>query len=221
MKYSLDNWRFDKNFSDSERKTVIDIHWAYPDIEPLLQLSPAERRIKVDEGNQQKLQQLIGTGLFDDHEVIGKKNSPRGIKATVSLSQLPSIHDIDIVDHIYIRHIDHAFQRKSRSVSQFYTVKMTVAVEVEGHTSGIQTIEDRFVMVKARSHEEAYQKIESQKESYSKPYLNSKGALVRWVIESLDDCYETDIFSAKDLNNPEGVEVYSKLRGRRYRKWVE
>ncbi len=92
---------------------------------------------------------------------------------------------------------------------------MTVAIEIEGLEKGMQTFEERFVIVKAKSQDDAYQKMENQKKSYVKPYLNSDGRQVRWRIESFDDCYETGVDKLSEFNNPEGVEVYSKLKSRK------
>jgi hypothetical protein len=57
--------------------------------------------------------------------------------------------------------------------------------------------------------------LEKQKERYVEPYLNSDGRFVRWRIDAFDDCYLTDILSPADSDNPEGVEVYSKLKSRK------
>jgi len=61
-------------------------------------------------------------------------------------------------------------------------------------------------------------KSEKKKDDYIQPYLNSHGRFVRWRIESFDDSYETEIKNVNDLNTPDGVEVYSKLRSRRLTK---
>ncbi|MHB1276808.1 MAG: DUF4288 domain-containing protein [Bacteroidia bacterium] len=95
---------------------------------------------------------------------------------------------------------------------------MTVAIEIEGRTHGLQTYEERFVLIRAKSHDDAYNKLERTRNTYSDPYLNSDGQLVRWRIESLDDCFETDIGRFKDLDDTEGTEVYSILKTRRLTK---
>ena len=82
---------------------------------------------------------------------------------------------------------------------------MTVAIEIEGLEKGMQTFEERFVIVKAKSQDDAYLKMEKQKKSYGKPYLNSDGRQVRWRIESFDDCYETGVNKLSEFNNPEGI----------------
>ena|ERR1700761_7106962 len=102
--------------------------------------------------------------------------------------------------------------------NKYYCVKMTVVIDVEGVTPKKQDIEERFVLIRASSFDDAYKKMENQKDDYAEPYLNSDGRLVSWRIDSFDDCYVTDITSPGDLDKPEGVEVYSKLSSRKAKK---
>ncbi|HEX8022879.1 MAG TPA: DUF4288 domain-containing protein [Mucilaginibacter sp.] len=90
-------------------------------------------------------------------------------------------------------------------------MKMTVVIEEEGILPKKQQIEKRFVLIKAKSGEDAYEQLEKREHEYARPYLNPYGRFVRWRVECYDDCYETDIESPADLDNPAGVEVYSKL----------
>jgi len=122
------------------------------------------------------------------------------------------------VASIFINKIDGARKRRKKKELAFYCVKMTVVVEIEGFEDGLQQIEDRFVIIRAKSQEDAYLKLEKKKDDYIQPYLNSDGRFVRWRIESFDDSYETEIKNVNDLNTPDGVEVYSKLRSRRLTK---
>jgi len=92
---------------------------------------------------------------------------------------------------------------------------MTVVIEVEGIKSRKQSIEQRFVLIKATSSDDAYDKLEKQRDDYTVTFLNPYGRFVRWRIESFDDCFETGISGPKDLENSEGVEVYSKLKSRK------
>jgi len=77
----------------------------------------------------------------------------------------------------------------------------------------MQTTEDRFILVRASSAEDAKKRLKRQWRDYANPYLNSKGQMVSWSLEKVTDVYdigETEI-------NPTGTEVYSKLGKRRMR----
>jgi hypothetical protein len=92
---------------------------------------------------------------------------------------------------------------------------MTVVIEVEGVRLKKQSIEKRFVLIKAWSFDEAYDKVEKQQENYVESYMNPNGRFVRWRIESYDDCFVTDIENPAELDNPGGVEVFSALGKRK------
>jgi hypothetical protein len=72
-----------------------------------------------------------------------------------------------------------------------------------------------LVLIKAKLFDDAYEKLAQQKDNYATRYLDADGRLVSWRIDSFDDCFATDIISKDDLDNREGVEVYSKLKSRK------
>ncbi|MBI3134645.1 MAG: DUF4288 domain-containing protein [Bacteroidetes bacterium] len=213
---NIDDWIFTKKLSDKKRLTDVSIHLKYPEIKGLIKYSPTERKNKIKQDLQNKLKKLIDKQPFTHYSVIGTKTKPRGVRTTISLFELRKISRLDFVQTIFINNVTHARKKRQPTKSfAFYCVRMTAAIEIEGRKKGLQTIEERFVLVKAHSFEDAYKKIEKQKKSYAEPYLNSSGELVRWKTESLDDCYLTDICTLEDLDNPEGVEVFSALKNRR------
>lgn len=217
-KFFADDWLLDKGFPNNERLVDISIYLVYPDILTLVDYAPAIRKKMIDRDQKEKLRTLIKTGYFEKYTLNGTMRRPRGIKVKVLYSLLPKIEKLDFVQNIFINHIDGAVKAKPVNVKQLFCVKMTVVIEIEGIGSGFQNIEDRLVLIKAKSSEDAYKKLEKKKDDYSQPYLNSDGRLVRWRIESFDDCYETNIRNVDELNNNDGVEVYSKLRKRKQKK---
>lgn len=95
----------------------------------------------------------------------------------------------------------------------WYCVRALVVIRIEGETSGAQATEDRFVLVRALSFEDATKRLRRQWREYARPYLNSDGRMVSWQLDHVVDVYfacETDI-------DPAGTEVYSKLYRRRMR----
>jgi hypothetical protein len=96
----------------------------------------------------------------------------------------------------------------------WFCVRGLVAIQVEGQLNGMQTVEDRFMLVRAASAADATRRLKSIWRDYAKPYLNSSGHMVRWQLESISDVYEA--VEEEELN-PRGAEVYSALRQRRLR----
>ncbi|MBO9702099.1 MAG: DUF4288 domain-containing protein [Sporocytophaga sp.] len=214
----LEDWILDKRFPDEKRNVQVSIHPKYIDIKSIYNLSPKERKAKVAEDRKQKIEKIMKLNLFTSYEVTGSPGKPSGLKAIIPFLVLSKLNKIQSIAYFTINKIDKAKRKVLKASTNFYCVKMTVVIEVEKQKKGIQTIEDRMVLIKAKSFDDAYKKMEKVKDKKVEPYLNIHGELVRWRIESLDDCFVTDINTPEELNNPGGVEVYSKLKGRRLTK---
>jgi len=217
----LEQWEKDKNVPDSKRFVDIKIYLKYPDEEKFRHFEPKERVKKIDEYFRESLKQLIALHLFKNHEKIGTKKRPRGVKTTVKYNLLKSLGKLDYIE-IFIDAIADAVKMEdsSQNTSRYYAIKMTVVIEIEGLLSKKQSIEERIVVIRALSFQEAYDKLEKNKDNYTTTYLNPNGHFVRWRIESFDDCYSTDALTIKDFDNPDGVEVYSKLKSRKSKQQI-
>ncbi len=211
----LEDWIIDKGFPDEKRNVEVSIHPKYINIKTIYNLSPKDRTAKAAEDKKSKIEKILRLNLFTSYKITGTLGYPSGLKAKMPFLALSKLNKIASIAYIFINKVDKAKRKISKASSEFYCVKMTVVIEIEKRKKGIQTIEDRMVLIKAKSFDDAYRKMEKVKNKKVEPYLNNYGELVRWRIESLDDCYKTDLHSPDDLNNPEGIEVYSKLKGRR------
>jgi hypothetical protein len=215
--YSLEDWQPDKNIPNSKRFVDVDIHLKYPDQLQFKEFIPKERIKKIDGDHKTNLKKLLALNLFDNYEIIGTKKRPRGIKTRIRYNTLQKINKLDFIDSISVETLTDAVKIDNPIEQEFryYAVKMTVVIEVEGIVQKMQSIEERIVLIKATSPKDAYDKLEKCKDDYTPPYLNSDGRFVRWRIESFDDCFDTDALTLKDLDNPNGVEVFSKLKSRK------
>jgi hypothetical protein len=90
-------------------------------------------------------------------------------------------------------------------------VRARVAIVIESQTQGMQSTEDRFVLVRASSFDDAIKRVAPQWREYATPYLNPSGNVVRWQLDEIVDVYRTD---HEDID-PKGTEVYSRLGQRR------
>jgi hypothetical protein len=77
----------------------------------------------------------------------------------------------------------------------------------------MQMTEDRFVLVRASSPEDAKKRLKRQWREHAAPYLNSEGQMVSWSLGKVVDVYEI----CETEVDPAGTEVYSKLGERRMR----
>lgn len=219
---NLGQWQLDKNVPNTKRFVEVKIWFTYPDPKQFIEFNPKERIKQIDSVHKTSLEKLIALNLFDEYESSGTKKRPIAVKTKIKFASLTQLNKLDFVKSISIESIDHAMQIKVSEVpyDKYFCVKMTVSIEIEGLAPKKQQIEKRFVLIKAISSDDAYEKLEKQKDNYSAPYLNSDGRFVRWRIDSFDDCYETDIINPNDFNNPAGVEVYSKLSTRKSKRRI-
>jgi hypothetical protein len=204
-----------KKISPDKRMAFATIYVKYPNWKMVAKLNLPDRKKFRDEFLKANFQKLIDKKYFDTYELVGTKRRPSGVKAKLTLASILKLTKQTFIDNIFIYQIEGAKEKPDKPIYNFFCVKMTVSIQVEGFTKGMQSCEDRYVLVKASSVESAYTKVKKQGKQYGEPYLNSDARLVRWKIESYDDCFATDITSIDDFNKPEGVEVFSKLKSRK------
>ncbi|TFF35367.1 DUF4288 domain-containing protein [Mucilaginibacter psychrotolerans] len=219
--FNKKEWILDEGVSVKGLLADITVGVKYPEYEQFLSFKPQERIKQIDKFHKEGLKKLVDLKLFDEYTVDETKKRPRWIKTKVPLRVAEVLNKLDFVT-VHIKSIDKATKIKKEEAirDRFFCVKMTVVIRYEGLKVKKEDIEKRFVLVKASSFENAYEILEKSKHDYASPYLNSDGRLVKWEIESFDDCFETDIFNAADFNNPEGVEVYSILKKRKAKNAV-
>ncbi|MFC0517456.1 DUF4288 domain-containing protein [Mucilaginibacter angelicae] len=215
--YGLKDWVLDKKISNTKRFAVVKIVLLYPEQDLFNNLKPKERVKAINKNFRDNYEKLIALELFESFEISGPKKRPQSVIAKLKYNRLKNVAMLDYVASIWIQSIEHAepLIREKVLPDKYFCVKMTVVIEEEGILPKKQQIEKRFVLIKAKSGDDAYEQLEKRGHEYTRPYLNPHGRFVRWRIDSYDDCYETDIESPVDLDNPVGVEVYSKLSTRK------
>jgi hypothetical protein len=78
---------------------------------------------------------------------------------------------------------------------------------------GLQTVEDRILIVRAYDHDDARFRLETEWRQYATPYFNMAGRRVRWQMEEIVGSYEI----MEGTIDPRGTEVWSTRRTRRLR----
>jgi hypothetical protein len=219
--YGLGDWKLNNDVEDSERTVDLEIGLKYPDPMQFISLEPKERIKQINLTYKENLKRLIALKLFDQYEVQGNNRRTTGVKTTVGFNKLAELEQLEYVEGVSVKSVsDATAKRKKRAPvrSKYFCIKMTVVIDIEGVLSKTEDVEDRFVLIKAKSFDDAYEQLDKQKDEYAEPYLNSDGRFVRWRIESFDDCYAAELSGPKAINGPEGVEVYSKLRSRKTKR---
>ena len=148
----------------------------------------------------------------DSFRIEPDSTMPTTIASRLAAREVSKILKFPGVDSVSIRSIQGMRRKRpSRDLRSWWCVRALIALEVEGQKRGLQTIEDRFVLVKAISAREAPRRLRRHWREYAAPYLNSEGLLVRFQLQEVTDVYDT----MEDELDPDGVEVYSSLASRR------
>ena len=194
------------------RATEVQVHLKTYDLTPsILALPPAERNRRLTDKATRWIAAIRRRFPERKFEIQGAGAPPAFVDATIAAREARSLAAMKGVNFVSIRSIEGLRRRKQPTALEWYCVRALVVVEVEGQTRGLQTTEDRFVLVRARSFKEAERRLGSHWREYSRPYLNSDGEQVRWKLEKVVDVYAT---GDPELD-PAGAEVYSKLSARR------
>lgn len=176
----------------------------------LFKLPPAERKRRMDAWRRDKVREIMAAWPCERPARIGATQSPGGVQGSLParcvrlLAKLP-------IETIFITEIKGRRKQPRAQEPRFYGVLARYAIQIEGQTSGMQTYEHRLVLVWAKSETEAQRKATREAKSYEHVYLNPHGERVRWHLEEILEIYDT---MATEID-PDGTEVYSRLRERR------
>ena len=146
-------------------------------------------------------------------ELRGDKDFPSSFKSTVAAKLIPAFAKDKEIDWIELLRVPGHRKRRVTSppVLSWFAVRAFVAIENEGQEKGMQTTEDRILLVKAYSEPDAIRRLRNEWKRYEVPGLSGDGYLHRWKLQEIVDTYEL-VDSEID---PKGTEVYSRLGSRR------
>jgi hypothetical protein len=201
--------------SHSERMVSYSISLVGPELKSLLHLKPKQRIRKIQSELRDAVDQL--TNSFDYESFTPRSRDifwTIDIKSSVDV--LRKLYLSPLVKMIHIVNIEGLKMLKEKPKLTWFSVRASVAIQVEDQTKGLQEIEDRIVLLQAYSFDNAIKRLESEWKTYAEPYLNSDGELVRWQLEEI-----VDVFELIDEIDPKGTEVWSSLKRRRMKKSYE
>jgi hypothetical protein len=195
-----------------DRRIDISVSLRAPDFKPLFPLPPQERNAWLHEFLSEALGRVRsrwpGTAI-----VPRGNNLPWTSDSTIEARHLPDILRYLELSSVFVEKIRGLRKKREPRQLSFFAVRGRVALQVEGQTEGLMSMEDRIVIVRAFSAEDAERRLKPEWESYGEPYLNSNGEMVRWHLVEIEDVYELDTSEI----DPRGTEVYSRLSRHRVR----
>jgi hypothetical protein len=147
--------------------------------------------------------------------VRGRARQPWTLEGTTSARNAALIARSAHVEFVFVEEITGRKRVVKQKAPALFTVHGLVAVQVEDQTDGYQTTEERFVLIRAKSEDDACKRLAKAWKDYADPGMNSMGQFFRWQLEEILDVYE--LFDA-DIDLDGGTEVYSRLGKRLARK---
>jgi len=204
----------------------VRIHLKYPDFKDLISLEPKERIQVIRKQQRTQYKEFVSKYLPDKiFTRIGSKVVPTGVEIECTPKELLKYSKEESVDSILIVEEPNKVKADLEAIEHYYAVVARFVIQVENKEKGLQRYEDRTLLMKAKSGEEAERKLKKTFKKYENPYLNFQGKMVRWKFEAFVDCYETIYQSLEDMleNEEEGIEVFSIIKSRRLNKersWI-
>ncbi len=202
---------------------VVRFTLAYPGYQAVLAHPPGERTRRIAALLRAKYQALKAALPPGEYEKLGSHYRPAGIRRRLPVRQLPALLKLAAVEEVWLEEIEGLAPRPPVAAPSCWSIKARFAVQIEQQTTGLQTVEERILLVTAPDEETARQLLLPTFADYAEPYLNSAGCLVRWQFEQFLDAYEVEAGALASQLPPEGLEVFSETKSRRLtpaRAWL-
>ena len=178
---------------------------------PLFKLRPSQRNERIKNHYETLLSRVKRKWNAGGLEISCIGNQPRGFGANVEARRVSELLRMPEISDIWLDEIPGRKRRCPSPRKIWFAVRARFAIQVEGQTTGLQTYEDRIVLIRAFSPEDAKRMLRPEFRRYGRPYLNPDGLMVRWAFERVLDVYEI----LEEAIDPRGTEVFSALAHRR------
>lgn len=192
-------------------KIKLHVYLRHINEKPLFRFMPSERIKRLKRHYELLLSRVKRNWTDGPIQISWTRRQPRGFSASVEARRVARLLRMPEIGSIWLDEIPGRQRRSLNPQTCWFAVQARFAIQVEGQTSGLQSYEDRIVMVKAFSFEDAERRLQRQFKEYGTPYLNPHGCMVRWNFERVLDVWEI----GDEKIDPRGVEVFSVIRRRR------
>ena len=195
------------------RKVVLHAYLRGPEVKTLFRYAPAERLERMRECYERQARQAVRAWPSDTCTVKrskGVKSRPYAIAGELPAAKVHLLLGIVSLESVWIEAVAGRKPRPQTPKPEWFTVHARFAIEIEGQTKGMQTYEERFIMVKAKSFDDAERLVRPGFRAYASPYINPDGEMVRWVFEEIIGVSKVD----GEQFDGSPVEVFSTLKTR-------
>ena len=192
-------------------KIKLHVYLRHINEKSLFKFKPSQRIAKMKRHYELLMSRVRNRWNCGPLEITYLRRQPRGFSASVEARHVVRLLQMPEIGAAWLDEIPGRKRVSRKRGDVWFSVKARFAIQVEGQITGMQSYEDRIVIVKAGSFEDAENKLQPQFKRYGTPYLNPQAFMVRWKFERILDVYEVG-----DENiDPQGTEVFSALAQRR------
>lgn len=149
----------------------VRIHLKYPNYKDLLNQKPSER-IKMIRQRKRDNFKEVTTTIEKEFNRIGSRIDPSGLEIDCTKNEILKYNKDTRIENISILVEEEKSEIDFEPIELYYAVITRFAIQIENRTKGLQDYEDRTLLIKAKSGEEAEKKLKKGFESYEEPYLN-------------------------------------------------
>ncbi|MFD3001942.1 DUF4288 domain-containing protein [Pontibacter toksunensis] len=220
MNEILSEWKISpEEARRSEKLATVAIVMKYPVTDGFMKIPPEERKAIIREFLQQQYASLKKDFTLTNIKLANKRTEPRLLEAQMKMKDVYDLKEKEYVHHVRVKEMEGVERLTSEEDNEekpdlFYAVKARYAILIEGITSGLQTYEERIVLLKAKNEEEAEKKALDILPKQEEPFLNSDKRYVWFKFEEIIDIQEMYARELKDLDK-DGIELYSERKDRR------
>jgi len=179
-------------------------------------MSLSKRRAFLDARAERWAERIARTWWPTKPRVIRRRRRACAIEGDLPAKKLHLLERLVGVAHIQVMAVEGIRERQHRrepAEPSWFAVRSIVAIEVEGRRRGLQGIDDRITLMRAKSEEEAKRRYARSVARAHEPYLNALDEIVRWKLDSIVRVVcAVDVPADVDLD---GAEVFWELRNRR------
>jgi hypothetical protein len=198
-------------------KVKLRVHLRHIDEKSLFRFRPAERTKKMKKHYESFFSRVKKNWNDGPLDISWIRKQPRAFTASVEARGVSRLLQMPEIAGIWIIEITGRKRVMPKPKQCWFSVKARFAIQIEGRTKGMQSYEDRTVVVKALTFEDAKNRLQPEFKQYATPYLNPRGLMVKWAFERFLDCYEI----GDEEIDPQGTEVFSELNKRRMKPVFE
>ncbi|HEY1661265.1 MAG TPA: DUF4288 domain-containing protein [Verrucomicrobiae bacterium] len=177
----------------------------------LFRFKPSQRIEKTKRHYELLMSRVKSKWSHGPVKITYTRRQPRSFSASIEARSVAHLLRMPEIHSIWLDEVSRRKPVNAKPQECWFSVKARFAIQIEGKRTGMQSYEDRIVMVKATCFEDAENRLQSEFKKYEAPYLNSHGHMVRWKFERVLHVYEV----GDEIIDPRGVEVFSVLARRR------